>query len=97
MASPLVAARVPQTQKDSARDVLAQLGATTTDLIQAAFEYVIETHQLPSAPNANAERTSKDFASFLSETTIPIDWPSETVDYKELISEAKRADYEALT
>ena len=44
MASPLVAARVPQVQKDRAGDVLAQIGVTTTDLIQAAFEYVIETH-----------------------------------------------------
>lgn len=96
MASPLVAARVPQAQKDHAADVLAQLDATTTDLIQAAFEYVIETHQLPSASSANTERAPKNFVSFLSKTTIPIDWPNETVDYKELISEGKRADYEAL-
>ena len=37
MASPLVAARIPQAQKDRAGEILAQLGATTTDLIQAAL------------------------------------------------------------
>lgn len=40
--SVLVSARVPQAKKDASKGVLASLGVNTSDLINSAFDYLLE-------------------------------------------------------
>ena len=44
--SVLVSARVPQAKKDASKGVLASLGANTSDLINSAFDYLLERREL---------------------------------------------------
>ena len=45
----VVTARVPAEIKRQAADVLSQMGSSTTKLINAAFEYLLATGELPHA------------------------------------------------
>lgn len=47
--SKMVSARIPDALYSQASIQLASLGATTSDLVNAAFEYVLEEHALPTA------------------------------------------------
>ena len=96
MQDTLVSARMPAAKKERARGILDSIGATTSDLINSAFDYVIANNQLP-ATAASAERPSEqDFEQFVAETTFKIDWPEGTDDYKQLIKEMRLTDYESL-
>ena len=51
--SVLVSARVPQAKKDASKGVLASLGANTSDLINSAFDYLLERRELPTTAPAS--------------------------------------------
>lgn len=97
MESALVSARVPHAKREAAAALLDSLGATTSELINCAFDYLIENRSLPAA-DAPASRDIRTFAAFVSEGTLDVDWGPhpESLDYKELIREGKRAAYESL-
>ena len=97
MESALVSARVPHAKKEAASALLESLGSTTSELINSAFEYLIENRSLP-ASKADVLRDEHAFASFVNEATLEIDWGpnAEFVDYKAIIREGKRAEYESL-
>lgn len=97
MSSNLVSARVPCAKKDAAVSVLRSLGATTSDLINDAFDFVLSHKALPSSglqPKCNR----KDFAAFLQATTFSVPWNdmNADIDYKDILREGKAADYESL-
>ena len=52
----LVSSRISRAKKEAGVGVLKELGVTTSDLINSAFDFVIETHRfsltlrLPAAP-----------------------------------------------
>lgn len=95
MDNTLVSARVPRAKKERAGSVLTSMGATISDLINSAFDYVIETNELPCAKTA-ADVTG-DFASFVEATTLDINWPAGfDGDYKTLMANVRIEDYEAL-
>ena len=97
MESALVSARVPHAKKEAAAALLETLGSTTSELINCAFEYLIENKSLPVS-KANELRDKHAFASFVNEATFSIDWgpDAELIDYKAIIREGKRAEYESL-
>lgn len=97
MADVLVSARVTQAKKDAAKSVLTSLGSTTSDLINSAFDYVLEKKELPQA--TVAQRPSKtEFERYLEESTLPIDWGDDAPDgnYRKLLRERKGSAYESL-
>ena len=96
MESTLVSARMSRAKKERASDILASIGATTSDLINCAFDYVISTKELPLAKHAE-KRDIRGFESFREKSTIAVDWP-ESFDgnYKSMMADLRRADYEAL-
>ena len=97
MDNTLVSARVPQAKKERANTILASIGATASDLINSAYDYVIEAKQLPTAKNATSNRAEKDFRAFVEASTLEIDWVSgSSGDYKSLAREWRRSDYESL-
>ncbi|MDO4503037.1 MAG: type II toxin-antitoxin system RelB/DinJ family antitoxin [Coriobacteriia bacterium] len=53
--SVMASARVEDELHAQASDILKQLGATQTQLINAAFEHVVRTRTLPGSPTTAAE------------------------------------------
>ncbi len=104
----IVTARVPTEIKGQAMQMLAQMGSSTTKLVNAAFEYLLATGQLPSAPQgspSSAERTLDDeqrteLTEFFRATSspAPASFWSELGDrsYKEALATWRKEDYEAL-
>ena len=94
MENTLVSSRIPRAKKEAGVAVLDSLGATTSDLINSAFDYLIEHRALPAAQKA--ARKKSGLAQFLSETTLAIDWGDETRSYKDVMRARRAEDYERL-
>lgn len=95
MASDLVSARVPYAKKEAASGVLKSLGATTSDLINDAFNVVLAHKKLPSACVQNAERRT-GFDAFVQASTLSIDWSEPEKSDKDIIRQGRLSDYESL-
>ena len=97
MNNSLVSARVPMAKREAAKGALTAIGATTSDLINSAFDYVIAVRDLPRAEKAPG-RSRESFARFIGESSLEIPWGSDADDgdYRALIASGKRADYESL-
>ena len=97
MENTLVSARVPSAKKEASADILKRLGATATDLINSAYDYLLENGELPRAQNAQQRA---DFASFVEATTLEVEWEQhptpEDGDYKRMIRDWRGAAYESL-
>lgn len=93
----LVSARVPQGKKDASKSILLSLGANTSDLINSAFDYLLEKHALPMT-EAPLRPTTEDVESFIADSTLDIDWGEDFTDgdYRSLVRDGKRARYESL-
>lgn len=64
----IVTARIPVEIKNQVSEVLESLGSNTTQLINAAFEYVLVTGRLPDAhESASLESSAKGSSRQLSE------------------------------
>lgn len=64
----IVTARIPVEVKNQVSEILEALGSNTTQLINAAFEYVLVTGKLPDAhEDASLESSSKRSSRQLSE------------------------------
>ena len=99
MDNTLVSARVPRAKKERGAGVLASIGATTSDLINSAFDYVIAAKELPSVRKAAPEvREDTDaFAAFVGASTLDVGWPEGfDGDYKQLMSRMRADEYESL-
>lgn len=102
----VVTARVPVEVRRQGNEVLRSLGSTPTQLVNAAYEYVIVRGTLPGADSAGSPKPGKrvlssqervQLAEFFTATTAPISeeyWRGKT--YKQLLEEGRLADYEAL-
>ena len=104
----IVTARVPAEIKSQAMQMLAQMGSSTTKLINAAFEYLLATGELPrvnqEAPTPSTRQLDEgqrsELAAFFHATSVPAPssfW-SELGDrsYKEALASWRKEDYEAL-
>ncbi len=97
MADVLVSARVAQAKKDAAKGILASLDSTTSDLINSAFDYVLEKKELPQADTPRRP-TMAEFEHYVEESTLPINWGADAPDgdYRKLLHQGKRDAYESL-
>lgn len=97
MESALVNARVPRAKKEAGASILKSVGATTSELINSAYDYLLEHKELPTANVAQA-RNRASFVDFAAESTLDINWGKhpEAFDYKRFMSEQRRNDYESL-
>ena len=96
-ADTLVSARIPSGKKEAAASVLATLGATTSDLINSAFDYILEKKELPKA-TTDTKPSKTDLIRYLEESSLPIEWGTDASDgdYRELLHTKKRDAYESL-
>ena len=97
MESTLVSARNTQAKKEAGVNLLASLGVSTSDLINSAFDYLLAHQALPANRETPAV-TSADFARFVEASTLDIAWGDDAADgdYRALMRDRRRADYESL-
>lgn len=97
MSDVLVSARITEAKKSAAKDILSSMGATTSDLINTAFDYLLENKELPRTKDAKQPMRA-DFEQFVAESTLPIEWGPDAPDgdYRELLRQEKRDAYESL-
>ena len=99
---PVVTARVPAGIKTRGVEVLHEIGSNTSELINAAFEYVIKERQLPRAqsgiPVAVERKTldpeqRKTLDEFMGsvKTPVPPEWAN--CSFEELLEQAMETRY----
>ena len=93
----LVSARVNPAKKELSQRILAAMGASTSDGINRALDYVIANKALPQIEE-NAKPSAQAFHEFMSRSTLPIEWGADCTegDYRSVIREGKQARYESL-
>lgn len=96
MGNTMISARVPAAKKERASSILASIGATASDLVNSALDYVIETKQLPGVEKG-CTPSAADFASFVATSTVDVAWPADAAgDYKSFMRRERLADYDSL-
>lgn len=103
-----ISARVPDEIKRQGVDALRAKGATVSDLVNAAFGYLIQTGELPGEGVSGAKAASKrgprrlagaqaeELRRSLDATTFD-GVHLEDADLKRVLREGRRRDYEALS
>ncbi len=100
--SKMVSARIPDALFDQGSAQLEDLGVTPSELIKAAYEYVVKERALPQQvrPISQKRKLSKQqlqaLRAKLSACSLDLDIPADVSYDKSLIREAKAAHYEAL-
>lgn len=91
-----VTARVPKEIREQADDVLKRIDATITELVNAAFTYVIKTGTLPTAHPKTSKRgeessarlltpeQQKRFVAYLEATSAPLSAQLASLDAKQI-------------
>lgn len=99
-----VTARVPAEIKEQGNAILKSIGSSPTQLVNAAYEYVLAEGEVPQPSMRFREKGRLDpsllegLAESLRATTFAVPeayWGGKS--YKELIEEGRRAEYEALS
>lgn len=100
--SKMVSARIPDALYSQASIQLASLGASTSDLVNAAFEYVLEEHALPTAhPSKNKQKKralSKDqkqlIKNMFKNCMLDLDIPDDVKADKRYVQTVRANKYE---
>ena len=99
----MVSGRIPTEMKEQGSKLLAQIGATQSQLIKAAYEYLLAEGRLPqpqsrlAGPSALTEQDLTQLENFINATTFEVGpdfWAD--FDLKDTLAEGRWADYEAL-
>lgn len=100
---PVVTARVPEGVRDRGIEVLKSIGSTTSELINAAFDYVIQAKELPRFERATSGEVrvlSKEQAEDLSEFMrfVKVDVPAvwDDANFEDLFDDAMGQRYAGL-
>lgn len=100
--SKMISARIPDGLYEQGSLQLAKLGATPSDLVKAAFEYLLHEQSLPQkAEDASRDRRlSKEKARALKEAfqacSLGISIPDDVAYAKNIARESKVSHHEAL-
>lgn len=102
--SKMVSARIPDALYDQGCVQLEQLGATQTQLVRAAFDYLLCNRSLPptsGAAQGKKRALSKEqrdsLASRLAACRLDIRIPNDVAYDKEVIHKAREAKHETLS
>lgn len=100
--NPVVTARVPEGVRARGVDVLREIGSSTSELINAAFEYVIKERELPKPrvrqedalqPHKISPEQLAQAASFMEsvKVSVPAEW--EDAPFEDLLDSAMKERY----
>jgi antitoxin component of RelBE/YafQ-DinJ toxin-antitoxin module len=107
----IVTARVPVGVKEEANAILKQIGATTTDLVRAAFDFLLQERKLPVKQLVKQPAGTKrklivrrptaaqkaKFQAFIARSTMKLPAEFSDIDDKELIGQILEEKYASLT
>ena len=101
---PVVTARVPEGIRSRGVDVLKEIGSSTSELVNAAFAYVIQEHKLPKSKDVVSKASLRQVSaqqlaqarSFMEDVCIavPQQWDRRT--FEDLLEEVRAEQYESL-
>lgn len=101
--SRMISARVPDALYEQGSIQLEELGASTSELVHAAFEYLLQEHQLPKPTKRVSEKkrvlakdAKKRLKMMFDACTLNVAVPNDIASDKQLVREARGAKYEAL-
>ena len=99
---PVVTARVPEGVRDRGNEVLKDIGSSVTELVNAAFDYVIRERHLPQSNGTASESSTlrrptkkqiEQATAFMN--AVKVDVPSQWANrsFEELLDEAMEERY----
>lgn len=91
----VISARIPKEIRDQGDAALKRLDSTVTELVNSAFEYVIKTGSLPTAPKSSGIPEKKikrvfspeqktQFAYYLKATSVPLSATYDSLNAKQI-------------
>ena len=102
---PVVTARVPEGVRSRGVDVLREIGSTTSELINAAFDYVIQERELPR-PKAKRmaqgeqrvldESRKRQLESFMNDVKLDVPGRWSDASFEKLLDQAMEDRYAGL-
>lgn len=97
MESTVVNARISLAKKEAANSILESIGATPSELINSAYDYLLKHKRLPGNADEDSEER-RGFKGFVEGSTLEIDWEKSDplLDYHEILRQGKARDYESL-
>lgn len=95
--SKMITARVPDALYEQGSSLLSDLGSNTSELVNAAFEYVVEHKKLPTAgqkkesPKSHKLNASQrqSLVSVLSASTLHLPFQTDIEDDKKVLHEIR--------
>lgn len=102
--STMVSARIPNDKYEQGIRKLKKLDSNVSDLVKAAFDYVIKAEQLPVQTQSNLKPGKRhlkgkklaEFNLLFGANDAPLTLP-ENFDYKDALASEIAADYEAIS
>ena len=98
----MVTARVPDALFEQASIQLEKIGATTSELVNAAFEYVLQKKSLPKASSTDttdrhlSKEKREELAQIFKACSLNLDIPTDPAYDKRIIQEERVKRYETL-
>lgn len=98
----MVTARVPDALFEQASIQLEKIGATTSELVNAAFEYVLQKKALPKISSADnkdrhlSKEKREEIAQIFQACSLDLDIPTDLAYDKRVIQEERAKRYETL-
>lgn len=99
----IVTARIPVEVKEQGNSILREIGSTPTELINAAYNYVLNHHELPiqrkrskegsSARQALSDAQRSKIAASLKAMYVGDPMSSQNASFKEMLNEARDERY----
>lgn len=103
--NPVVTARVPEGIRARGVDILKEIGSSTSELVNAAFEYVIIERKLPKphaepiaamASQAISREQFAQVASFMESVKVGVPDSWEVASFEDLLDNAMEERYARL-
>lgn len=98
----MVTARVPDALFEQASIQLEKIGATTSELVNAAFEYVLQNKSLPKISSTDdkdrhlSKEKQEELAHIFKACSLNLDLPTDLAYDKRIIQEERVKRYETL-
>ena len=100
--NPVVTARVPEGVRARGVDVLSEIGSSTSELINAAFDYVINERKLPRPRPRQGDKAGKrvigeeqreGLQSFMESVKVSVPEQWDNVPFEELLDQTLEQRY----
>ena len=100
---PVVTARVPKGVRDRGVEVLKSIGSTTSELVNAAFDYVIQAKELPrfeqekrGGVRVPSKEQAEELSAFMRSVKVDVPAAWDDASFEDLLDDAMGQRYAGL-